>query len=812
MSIPAPARRRRQFAVVGFVVALLPLLPAPALGAAGDDPVPSRQPGGGSAKAEPARTMLIARVQVNTVNKGDVAILRDAQGHTFVPLAEYAKWGLSPAGVASVTVDGESYVEVSAIPGLDANFDPRTVTLELRVAASALPATRINLGPARRTDVIFPVENSFFFNYGFDAAGDDAFGQRQYQFATELAARSGNWLFYNTTSQQWGSGTQNGFTRLLTNLQYDDRPNLRRWTIGDFFTPGFDVNGSVPLSGASLTKLYSMDPNFVQYPTAAFTTEVAFPSTVQVRIDGNLIAQRQVQPGPVDITNITNGLTGGQNVSVVLRDPFGREQTLQQPFFFATNEGLAEGLHEYSYNLGFLRRQYGIESGDYGDIAASAFHRYAFTNQLTLGLRGQATQSLYNFGPFGTYQSPLGILGVGASFGGRDGGSGPAASAAYSYTGSNFSVNLGSLYRARNYAQLSDLTSDFRVRGNQYASGSLYFPALGTLTATYNGLTSYDGPQAKIANVTYTRSVLATKGLLSLSYLRTIEPQITYGWSLSFRYFFDVTTSLAAAVGGSNSGSTQALSLQKSVPQGQGVGYELTVGRFDSDAPDAMFGRAFVQANVEHAALGAEYSRASRVEGGPGLARVFASGSIGGVGGRLFAARPVQDSFALVRVSELKEVPVYANGWFVGRTDSSGEVVATNIAAYYDNFISFGTKELPLDYVFPRSEIVISPPTRSGTLVAFAVRKNRAIVGMLMEIRDGKPTPLEFREIGLVRGDTVIRSFTARRGEFYVDGVEPGEYLLQQDTGVACSVRIHVPDLTDAMTDIGTAVCQPAPR
>ena len=86
---------------------------------------------------------------------------------------------------------------------------------------------------------------------------------------------------------------------------------------------------------------------------------------------GNLIAQRQVQPGPVDITNITNGITGGQNVSVVIRDPFGREQVLQRPFFFATNVGLAEGLHEYSYNLGFLRRQYGIDSNDYGDLSGN---------------------------------------------------------------------------------------------------------------------------------------------------------------------------------------------------------------------------------------------------------------------------------------------------------------------------------------------------------------------------------------------------------------------------------------------------------
>jgi outer membrane usher protein len=225
-----------------------------------------------------------------------------------------------------------------------------------------------------------------------------------------------------------------------------------------------------------------------------------------------------------------------------------------------------------------------------------------------------------------------------------------------------------------------------------------------------------------------------------------------------------------------------------------------------------MFGRAFVQANAEHASFGAEYARASRPEGGPGLTRLFVAGSFGGVGGRLFASRPVQDSFALIRVPGLEDVPVYANGWFVGNTNARGEVVATNIASYYDNFIAFGTKELPLDYVFPTSEIVISPPTRSGTLVTFAVRKNHAIVGRLVELREGKEQPLEFRELRLERGGVVLRSFTARRGEFYVEGVEPGEYVLRQDTGAVCSARIVVPEELGAMTQIGTVVCGAAAR
>jgi outer membrane usher protein FimD/PapC len=823
---PAAATRRAKAASAGLLLVVLPLSLAAAevergaVAAAGATPrvetAPAASPipaPAASARPAPAaaRTMLIARVLLNTVPRGDVPLVRDEHGRMLVPLGEFGGWGLAPGDKAVVHGDDGPWIDLTVVPGLDARFDAATVTLRVNVVASALPDTMLDLGPARHRGVIFPAERSFFVNYGFDATGDERFGERRYLLATEAGARSGNWLLYNTTSQQWGSGAPAGFVRLQTRAEYDDRANLRRYALGDFVTPAADLHAAVPMGGVSLTKLYAMDPYYVRYPTAAFASELALPSTVEVRVDGNLIAQRQVPPGPLRIANVTTGLTGAQNVSVVVRDPFGREQVLQQPFFFATNAGLAAGLHEYSYNAGFVRRRYGVRSDDYGDFGASLAHRYAFTDRLTLGVRGQASASLWNAGPFGTWQSPLGIVGVGVGIGGRDGASAAAGTAAYSYTGSNASVTLGALYRGRDYGELADLTGNPRVRSNAYASGSLYHPAWGTLTATYSALTSYEGLDAKVTNVTWTRGLLGGRGLLSLGYLRSGEPQSSQRWLLSFRYFFDVVTSVVASAGYADGGGTQALAVQRSVPQGEGVGYEVGVGHVGADGSDAMTGRAFVQVNAAHAALGGEYARAGRGDGSSGVGRLFVAGSVGGVGGRLFAARPVQDSFALVRVAGLADIPVYANGWFAGRTDASGEVVATNLASYYDNTLSFGAKDLPLDYVFPISEVVISPPARSGTLVEFAVRRYRAIVGTLVEPRDGPPIALEFREITLQRGDATLRSFTARRGEFYVEGVEPGDYVLRATNGTTCSARVAIPELVAAITDIGAIACVPAP-
>ena len=113
------------------------------------------------------------------------------------------------------------------------------------------------------------------------------------------------------------------------------------------------------------------------------------------------------------------------------------------------------------------------------------------------------------------------------------------------------------------------------------------------------------------------------------------------------------------------------------------------------------------------------------------------------------------------------------------------------------------------DYVFERTDAVISPPARSGSLVEFSIRRNRAIVGRLVSSYAGNETPMEFREIRLVRAGTTIGGFTARRGEFYFETVEPGEYELRADNGTGCSARVVVPKLDAAVTDVGTVVCTP---
>ena len=340
----------------------------------------------------------------------------------------------------------------------------------------------------------------------------------------------------------------------------------------------------------------------------------------------------------------------------------------------------------------------------------------------------------------------------------------------------------------------------------------MYDASLGTLSATYTDSDRYAGPSSKVWNAGYTHSALAGKGLLSLTYTRTIEPASGSAWLLSFRYYFDSQTSMSAGVGGTRHATTESVSLDRATPQGEGVGYSLTAGHASGDGVDAGYGQAYVQLNAEHIAVGANYSRTTAGGAGPSFSQLFVAGSIGATGGSMFAARPVLDSFAVVRIPDLEGIPVYANGWFAGRTDGHGDVIATNLASYYDNYITFGTTDLAFDYTVERTEQVVSPPTRSGSLITFAVRKSHAIFGTLVGMRDGKQTPLEFRDIRLSRKEGTVAGFTARRGEFYVEGVEPGAYELRAYGEPGCVARVVVPEPTGAMSDVGVVICEAAAR
>ena len=115
--------------------------------------------------------------------------------------------------------------------------------------------------------------------------------------------------------------------------------------------------------------------------------EAALPSTVDLYVDSALRMSREVPSGPFSIQDLPV-TTGQGDARLVVRDILGREQVITQPFY-ATPRLLQPGLQEYSYELGFVRRNFGSDSNNYGRALAVGTHRLGITEQFTGELHGE---------------------------------------------------------------------------------------------------------------------------------------------------------------------------------------------------------------------------------------------------------------------------------------------------------------------------------------------------------------------------------------------------------------------------------------
>jgi len=258
------------------------------------------------------------------------------------------------------------------------------------------------------------------------------------------------------------------------------------------------------------------------------------------------------------------------------------------------------------------------------------------------------------------------------------------------------------------------------------------------------------------------------------------------------------------------------------VPTGEGFGFSVGPGRAESPQGTATLANAFGQYNGRHATLLGRYEGSSNDRVTRGLAEISVASGIGYVRDRLFVSRPLTDSFALVKVGDVPDVPVRANGQLTGTTDERGEVVVSPMYSFFDNYLYFDQQAVPLDYVFTDSRLVASPAFRSGAYLSFDVKKNRAVIGRLEREAEGKRVPIEFRELKVTRAGAdrrsweaiygprfFIQSFTARGGEFYIEQLEPGEWTLEVEKDPACVATIRVPETDAALTELGAVLCVP---
>jgi outer membrane usher protein len=788
----------RKHALAGLIQACL--IPWASAAADPEIPLPSSPSVGAgvsthqshSPDADFQERLLLVDINQQQLNE-TVLALENQSGTLYLSARDLQRWRLRPPDASTaVEHDAEKYYPLTAIAGLVQAFDPKKMTLMIEARADAFSETaRVS----RYASMPSPIRSGpgGFVNYDLFAAHAQDASQVSGQFELGYFNRFGVGTT-NVLANDLGSSPR--MTRLDSTWTVDHPQTLNSLRFGDIINRPGAWGRSVRFGGIQYGTNFATQPGFITFPPQSVAGLAVLPSTVDVFVNNALVSRQTVPPGPFSISNLPV-VTGTGEVRLVVRDLFGREQLSTQPFY-ASQALLRKGLENFSYELGFMRENFGINSFDYGSWISSGTYRRGLSEHVTGEVHAEATQDQATVGGGGDFLIPrVGTL------------SGYLAGS-HSSTSSGGLLLLGIDRLARPWsmgARTQWMSSGFTQVGQspqqlspvQLSSFNLSYTAgkAGAIGVAYVNQHNRDQPDVRIATLSYSVS-LGRWASFSISAVRILvdDKSTTVFAMLSIPLGASTNLSTSAQlVRGVNADSSSnfTATLQRNLPPGEGYGYRM-LSRSDGST-EAEY---TLQNNIGTYRVGAAQAL------GDTATRLEASGGVAWLGGNAFLSRRIDQSFAVVRIPDYPGVRVLADNLPAGRTDARGNAMIPRLRAYDRNLISIDQRDVPLDAEIDALKREVVPYYRSGVDLKFPIKRSRGAT-MNVQLENGKPLPVGATV--RVLGSDAIHA-VGYDGVVYVVGLGPSNRLRASWLQQSCEFDVPFVASPDPLPDLGTFICK----
>ncbi|MEI6226077.1 MAG: fimbria/pilus outer membrane usher protein [Deltaproteobacteria bacterium] len=739
----------------------------------------------------PAGDLAQLDVRLNGAPRGESLVLL-AGDDAWVAIEDLHGYGVQSFQGERRAWSGKEWVSLRSLaPQLRFDLDTRTFALSLTVGPALLGSERIDIGYQRPPGTVMGDATSAFVNY---AAQVDL--QKQVSGFGEAGVSSGPALLSSGFAVNPGGQAVRG----ITAFTYDLLARLEKLVVGDAVVSGQGAGTSGVVGGVTWSRDFSLDPYLVTAPRPAFTAFAPTPSVLEVWVNGAMVRQQQVPAGTLDLTGIPV-VAGAGTVRTVLRDAYGREQAFDLRSNFAPGL-LAPGLTEFSYTAGFLRSRLDVASFDYTRPMLLARQRVGLDEVVTVGGRAELSLDRAMAGPsitMGTVAGQVDLELLGSVAQGALGGS---AIASWSWAGRRWSSGIRVRATSPAYATavldpwmdrpLADVTAYGSVSPLDRLGLGIDLVAArwrdggDGLTATLRADLALGAGLTLLASVTHTVGGTAAGpgGMVSLS------------WA-----FGDRSTAQASA-GAGVAGPVAAAAVSHTLPVGSGYGYRVE----GQTGADVARGSGLFQYQTGFGRYEAQVDQFGSTTAGI----VRAAGGIVVAGDRVFATRPVEEAYALVRVG-VPGVTAYLENQEAGVTDEQGDLLVPALLARYSNRLSIRAADIPMDYEVGRVEQRVAPGRKSGMVVRFDVSPIRAVTGRLRIEGEGGLAP-GGGELVVLQDGAELRAATTADGRFFLEGARPGAHDAEVIwRGGTCRATIVVAEKA-GIQDVGERACDPRPR
>jgi outer membrane usher protein len=248
-------------------------------------------------------------------------------------------------------------------------------------------------------------------------------------------------------------------------------------------------------------------------------------------------------------------------------------------------------------------------------------------------------------------------------------------------------------------------------------------------------------------------------------------------------------------------GSRLSADAQRSLPVGEGYGYQMHAESGENGAASGV---------ARYQGRHGRYELRQETLAGNATTTVSAMGSIVAIGGGLHASRPVQDSFALIRVPGVGGVRAFASNQEVGRTGRTGDLLVPDLQAYYGNLLDVADGDIPLQYAVPGVNQTLALPYRGGAIALFPVQKIQRVVGSVRIAEQDQDRVPAYGEIVVTAQGREVASPVGGTGAFYFEDLPAGTHsaVVRDGRGGECPFVITVPSSEETVVSLGALRCE----
>jgi outer membrane usher protein len=480
-------------------------------------------------------------LQINRLEPAEtVLLLRRKDGSLMVRGEDLRRRRLNLPDVAPVLHRGEAYYRLDALPGVSYRVDEPRQALFVEAPAGLFPGTVVSGQSAGFTAPILSPPGGFF---NYDVSAGRIAGRTDAGGLFELGAFNGRGAGIGSfLARDLGDGTR--FTRLDTTWTRDQPSQLASLRLGDAISSAGSWGRSVRFGGAQWATNFVTQPDLITFPQPGMTGEAVLPSTVDLYVNDALRLRREVPTGPFSIPDLPV-VTGQGETRLVVRDLLGRERVIISPYY-ASPRLLRQGLHDYSYELGSVRDNYGAASNEYGRFVAVGTHRLGFTDHLTGEAHGEFLRDQQSVGLSAALLWPAaGVLS--SSIASRSkGGDGNLLALGFERQSRWLSFGGSAQLATERFTQLGLQPGQPAPRQLGQAFISMATGGYGSFGLNYAHQNYRDRDEVKLVSASYS-TTLGKLGFLSLSVLRSLGADAKTAVGLIFTRSLGENTSASAS-------------------------------------------------------------------------------------------------------------------------------------------------------------------------------------------------------------------------------------------------------------------------